>query len=46
MFLQQQTSVFHKYFQIDGDADSEQVEREVKRAIYVETQNLVRRSYR
>ncbi|XP_064092020.1 uncharacterized protein LOC135205411 isoform X3 [Macrobrachium nipponense] len=31
---------------IDGDADIEQVEREVKRAIYVETQNLGRRSHR
>ncbi|XP_066939611.1 adenylate kinase isoenzyme 5 isoform X2 [Macrobrachium rosenbergii] len=31
---------------IDGDADIEQVEREVKRAIYVETQNLTRRSHR
>lgn len=32
--------------QIDGDADWEQVEREVKRAIYVETQNLTRRGQR
>ncbi|XP_063591817.1 adenylate kinase isoenzyme 5-like [Penaeus indicus] len=31
---------------IDGDADIEQVEREVKRAIYVETQLLSRRSIR
>ncbi|XP_042224264.1 adenylate kinase isoenzyme 5-like isoform X2 [Homarus americanus] len=31
---------------IDGDADWEQVEREVKRAIYVETQNLARRTHR
>ncbi|XP_068246972.1 adenylate kinase isoenzyme 5 isoform X2 [Palaemon carinicauda] len=31
---------------IDGDADIEQVEREVKRAIYVETQNLTRRCHR
>ncbi|XP_071541442.1 adenylate kinase isoenzyme 5 isoform X2 [Panulirus ornatus] len=31
---------------IDGDADWEQVEREVKRAIYVETQNLSRRAPR
>ncbi|XP_042874990.1 adenylate kinase isoenzyme 5-like [Penaeus japonicus] len=31
---------------IDGDADIEQVEREVKRAIYVETQLLSRRAIR
>ncbi|XP_045134552.1 adenylate kinase isoenzyme 5-like isoform X5 [Portunus trituberculatus] len=31
---------------IDGDADWEQVERETKRAIYVETQNLARRGIR
>ncbi|XP_050714741.1 uncharacterized protein LOC126997602 isoform X3 [Eriocheir sinensis] len=31
---------------IDGDADWEQVEREAKRAIYVETQNLARRGQR
>nr|XP_045607320.1 uncharacterized protein LOC123763978 isoform X2 [Procambarus clarkii] len=31
---------------IDGDADWEQVEREVKRAIYVETQSLGRRVHR
>ncbi|XP_069948782.1 adenylate kinase isoenzyme 5 isoform X2 [Cherax quadricarinatus] len=31
---------------IDGDADWEQVEREVKRAIYVETQTLARRTHR
>ncbi|KAG0720617.1 Adenylate kinase isoenzyme 5 [Chionoecetes opilio] len=31
---------------IDGDADWEQVERETKRAIYVETQNLARRGMR